>query len=317
MVLRDAPGAVAKVWLDGVPVAEHPEVRSHAVPTGTLLREIQVRNALLPERWTVTLTEIGPGRAWFGFRVDGSATGFDGEGRSDREFVSTSGRVVTGASSWGSLADGDTGAVIQVGHSLSWDVEDRFRATVNSGLDGTVVTLVSGLRAAEHFVELEPLVTGDLPVLELRWSSAGERPQREIAVPQTYQHGPFAAELTTYSPSWPHNPTTQVLAFQALPAEPGGIISFQGWAEYGQVIWLNPNDSDIFHGIRVPYFSTIERTNGWTLRFYLLNGVGGSPGTLDYQVTGGLHRGFGVMESRLPYEPINMVSEPTASEAEQ
>lgn len=297
-VLRNSPGAVAKVWLDGVPVAEHPEVRSHALPAGTLLRDVRCVNALVAERWTVTLTEIGPDRAWFKFQVVGSVTGFDGEGRSDREFVSTSGRVVAGSSSWRSLVDGELEPPIQVGHAFSWDVEERFQSTIATGVEGSVVTLASGLRTTEHYVAFEPVSGSGLPVRELRWSSSGEKPQREpLALRQRWGRRPFTAEITSYAD--PGRQSAEIV-FQALPRNFELVSNYPSPQEYGWVISLIESGR-IYRGFRIPYFSTREQTNGWTVRLYVPDGIEGSPGTMIYEVAGNRGRGFGVMEDQLPY----------------
>jgi hypothetical protein len=47
-----------------------------------------------PEKWKCTFTDVIPPYEDFSFAVEGSATGKDGEGRSSKDFISPSGRII-------------------------------------------------------------------------------------------------------------------------------------------------------------------------------------------------------------------------------
>jgi len=54
----------------------------------------------LEEKWILTVTEVGPNSSWVKYNVNGSKTGYDGEGDSRKLFQSNSGRVVIHPNWW-------------------------------------------------------------------------------------------------------------------------------------------------------------------------------------------------------------------------
>lgn len=106
-VLLAATGGPSRVacFVDGRPPSQRPELFQHgratAWPQTWLPALLKVEAASLPteEEWTLTVEELLDERT-FSFRVRGSVTGDDGRGRTDEDFVSTSGRVVIRRTDW-------------------------------------------------------------------------------------------------------------------------------------------------------------------------------------------------------------------------
>ena len=98
-------GATAKLLLDGRPVDSYPEMyantRPSAIVTWMPMINLVTRKAgAMPvaEDWTLTYTEgTQPDGQKIHYRLDGSVTGFDGEGWNTETFVSKSGRAVIDA----------------------------------------------------------------------------------------------------------------------------------------------------------------------------------------------------------------------------
>ena len=98
--------AQLSVKIDGKPPSAHPELyaltRALPKPGGKwpVIADIDVPDQPLLEEWTlkVRADPKKPGR--YAFTVRGSKTGADGEGFSDRRFVSPSGRVVIDPDDW-------------------------------------------------------------------------------------------------------------------------------------------------------------------------------------------------------------------------
>ncbi len=176
------PGPLARVLIDGRPPSQHPELflftRPNAAPgvdwpweTGAPLR-ITSETAPVAEEWTLTVAAGDEQK--FAFRLEGSATGADGEGNSGELFRSKSGRVVIHPEHWfpGGLKD-RMPCPVKAGYAWKFRSEllgtDEFR--VPTGTDPareTAVTLAQGLANGVHRLEL--LVEGgaELPLSALR-----------------------------------------------------------------------------------------------------------------------------------------------------
>ncbi len=95
------------VLLDGQPVGTIPGTWMTTRPTAwpmwqPAIRHVDFKTAPVEEEWTLTCLEgSDPNGKFVRFRVDGSVTGFDGEGWSTNDFTSVSGRVVIPADDWG------------------------------------------------------------------------------------------------------------------------------------------------------------------------------------------------------------------------
>ena len=97
-----AEGATATLLLDGRPVSSYPEMFANTRPSAIvnwmpMIKLVTRKEGAVPvaEDWTLTYIEgTQPDGQKIHFRLDGSATGFDGEGWNTEPFVSNSGRAV-------------------------------------------------------------------------------------------------------------------------------------------------------------------------------------------------------------------------------
>ncbi len=119
----------------------------------TLVRASSVA-PLIPEQWTVRLTETSVDGARFRFAVTGSVTGEDGEGINTEFFQSKSGRVVIEPQDW-RFAEMSRSAGIPVtpGMTVTWDAVQRARDRVAPSVG--VVTVAQGMADGPHRVVLK------------------------------------------------------------------------------------------------------------------------------------------------------------------
>ena len=134
---------------------------------------------LIPETWTVEITEIDETCDNFTFRVAGSETGSDGTGHGSNRFVSTSGRVVIEPDMWMlGITRRVLGGQAKRGFTIAWDVAELFTDTyapqcapdtgkyLTGDWKGKVVrvTLAQGLTNRAHTLEIIPNGDGPVPV---------------------------------------------------------------------------------------------------------------------------------------------------------
>lgn len=163
-----APGSAppAEVRIDGRKPSEFPELyartRTTAYP-GTIwpcLLNVTWEKPPVAEEWMLTLTEVSPDLKDFRFRLEGSATGPDGEGSGAERFVSRSARVVIDPADWNfGYALKVFGKRIEAGFRIRWKVFPLgVDAFVSPGASDpaveTVVTLAQGLPKGRHRLEL-------------------------------------------------------------------------------------------------------------------------------------------------------------------
>jgi hypothetical protein len=70
------------------------------VPDWPAVRQISIASDHVPEEWTATVTDVSADQKKFHLSVTGSVTGADGEGDSEHDFVSKSGRVRIESQDW-------------------------------------------------------------------------------------------------------------------------------------------------------------------------------------------------------------------------
>jgi len=95
-------GATATLMLDGRPVSSYPEMFANTRPSAIvnwmpMIKLVTRKEGVMPvaEDWTLTYIDgTQPDGQKIHFRLDGSVTGFDGEGWNTETFVSNSGRAV-------------------------------------------------------------------------------------------------------------------------------------------------------------------------------------------------------------------------------
>lgn len=115
---------------------------------------------LVPERWKLTLTSVSTNGLHYTFRVDGSVTGFDGEGTNTEDFSSRSRRVwISKESWWIPFAARQSGTNPPVGFQVAWEAKfmgaDELpipREPTRSA--ETSVQLASGLSEGPHRLRL-------------------------------------------------------------------------------------------------------------------------------------------------------------------
>jgi len=118
------------------------------------------RTRPLIEEWKMTVLEVAPDGKRFRFRVEGTQTGADGEGWSDQDFVSTSGRIALQAKDWTiDYARAVSGQTLPVGHTMTWRVLPMFRdeVEVTPSKDPSsdhAITVAQGVPNGPHTLEL-------------------------------------------------------------------------------------------------------------------------------------------------------------------
>jgi len=175
LIGEDGAEGEATVRIDGKKPSEMPELqvftRGRPEPGGKWPPVAPILSYALrvPETWTLEAEKIEgapegdeDAHAVYRFQVSGSRTGEDGTGRSDRDFVSDSGRVVIPPSSW------NVGYALRLSRqdpseperfSLTWESEPRFvdvwqPAPERPGVENAI-TVADGLDDAPHVLELE------------------------------------------------------------------------------------------------------------------------------------------------------------------
>jgi len=177
-LMKTGGGSPAQVEIDGKHPAElaEPYARTPATPfpetKWPCLLESTNASPLKAEEWTLTLHDVAEDMSTFRFRVRGSQTGPDGEGRNDQRFVSPSGRVVIDPDDWNlSYAREVFGRSVGEGFEIRWRVIPQFvdRVFAPGDVDPTretTVTIAQGLAPGRHILEL----TGgtDSPIAAIR-----------------------------------------------------------------------------------------------------------------------------------------------------
>ncbi len=163
LVCKPGTAPPAAVRIDGKKPSEFPELyantRAALDMSPQVASVLQVKNVTprVLESWTLTPT--GEDGAAYKFRVSGSVTGDDGEGRSDQRFVSKSGRVVIEAGdhniSYARYRANNKSKTLAVRWKVVPLFADEF---VSPGVADpaveTVVTVAQGLPAGKHRLEV-------------------------------------------------------------------------------------------------------------------------------------------------------------------
>jgi hypothetical protein len=109
----------------------------------------------VPETWTATVTQVNPDKS-FRYSVSGSVTGEDGEGQSDQDFASRSGRVQIAKGDWFTGFSKDT---ITVGFKATWEArlqsQDSYQTPLTpNAASEYATTLAQGFSNTAHTLEL-------------------------------------------------------------------------------------------------------------------------------------------------------------------
>lgn len=172
-----------KVLLDGKEMSSMKELYHHGRVSGLLswmpiILHVDSEKAPVAEDWTLTYVEgTDPLGAPIRYRVDGSVTGFDGFGRTDRDFVSDSGRVKILASDFHSWQydyfvrrnEKRSGTVspcrAEPGQWTMWRTSADFTDRIGTYLKPRErIVLVSGCSNGRHTLTFVPAIKGKRPM---------------------------------------------------------------------------------------------------------------------------------------------------------
>jgi len=160
-------GKNVRVLIDGQPPSAIPNLygvtRVSPWP-GTnwpLILRITAKNPLKIEDWTVSFHNVSEDGKSFSFDVAGSKTGPDGEGRSDKPFESSSGRVAIEPEDWNlAYCKAVFKSAIPTDLKATWTVVPHFIdlpvfPAITDPTEETVVTVAQGLSNGPHRLVLE------------------------------------------------------------------------------------------------------------------------------------------------------------------
>ena len=124
--------------------------------------------SVVPETWKLTFHDVSgqDPRRTFRFKLSGSVTGDDGEGVSEKDFVSRSGRITILADDWVKDFKYEPGAGPPA--SLTWEIVRDSLDEVHGSPDArpyAYVTVADGLPCTEHELTLIPLGDGPFAIL--------------------------------------------------------------------------------------------------------------------------------------------------------
>ena len=161
-----------RLELDGRDVGEFAEMYYTTRPSTIvswmpMIRHVDIAAGARPvaEDWTLTYLEgTDPLGKPLHFKVEGSVTGFDGEGWSTNDFRSTSGRAVIAQSDFDCVwqygyflknSKGDA-RLAKPGQTIRWSVKPLFAAPFAAAPAGTETTLVQNCANASHWLVVRP-----------------------------------------------------------------------------------------------------------------------------------------------------------------
>lgn len=171
VVCRTGSAPPAVVRIDGRKPSEWPQLygftRAVTKPEGKwpvkwpVIAPIGSQAPLLVEDWTLEVVHDAQDEKWFSFKLAGSKTGPDGDGRSDARFVSKSGRIVIETNDWNVAYALSLAGIKPVPErfTVTWQVQPRFvdeflSPGVQDPASETTVTLAQGLPNARHTLEI-------------------------------------------------------------------------------------------------------------------------------------------------------------------
>ena len=165
-----------RILLDGRPPSEFPELYYTTRPSTIvswmpMIKHVDIGADVRPqvEDWTLTYLEgTQPDGKAIRFRVDGSVTGFDGEGSNATDFRSVSGRAVIAKSDfhacwqYGYFLKGksDDPRSARPGQKITWSTKALFADPFVAGAVGVRTTLVQNCANGRHRLMLVPSCGG-------------------------------------------------------------------------------------------------------------------------------------------------------------
>lgn len=156
------------ITIDGKAPDQWPELYSfgrlpvYPYTSFSFLSTITSEKPLIAENWKMTILEYTNKPVFVRFRVDGSKTGFDGEGTSSTPFVSNSGRLVIPTQSWYPFYT-TTQVPVPPGSEFTWPVVASFTNQIlpsGRGYTNRVTTVALGLGNGRHRMKVTGGPTG-------------------------------------------------------------------------------------------------------------------------------------------------------------
>jgi hypothetical protein len=167
LIVKPGAASPAAVRIDGRRPSEFPELygftRTRAKPGGKFppIAPLKSEKGLQLEDWTMEVVQDRQDAKQFHFTLQGSRTGPDGEGRSDRRFVSRSGRIVIEPEDWNVAFALMLAQVKPVPDrfTVTWSVVPHFvdefvSPGVKDATAESTVTLAQELTGAQHVLEI-------------------------------------------------------------------------------------------------------------------------------------------------------------------
>ena len=167
----DSISSPVKILIDGKKPSEFPELYQFTkggsfpdIPRWPYLLKIQSEANLQVEDWQAELFDVSTDGKDFKFKITGSKTGFDGEGKSNEKFISKSGRIVIEPEDWNLEYCIRVTAKVQKktvdvskGFKFTWKVVPMFRDRLSKD-DSGYLLLAQGISNSQHKITLK----GDL-----------------------------------------------------------------------------------------------------------------------------------------------------------
>jgi hypothetical protein len=184
-ILPGAPGDIgaygtARIYIDGRPPSSFPELYEFTLPSTAhtswmpAIMRVGHRTPLVPETWTLTITDITEDASRFSYEVAGSVTGHDGTGSNLEPFESISGRVCIEPRDF--MIEWIVGYFKKpcpAGFEVTWEVQTTFADVYAPGPDEDATleryaTVAAGLPKGIHTLTLVPAGDGPVPVRAVR-----------------------------------------------------------------------------------------------------------------------------------------------------
>jgi hypothetical protein len=170
----------AKVFIDGKPPSQFPELYYHARPNAApqvwwpAINRIGWQKPLIIEKWTARILECDPDKNRLLYEVIGSETGPDGKGDQTKKFVSNSGRVVIDPGMWMICHTLRYRKItLPKDYEVTWEVKPLFvdvytAPKTNDAAKEYATTLAQGLTNATHTLRIVPNGDGPVPLEAIR-----------------------------------------------------------------------------------------------------------------------------------------------------
>ena len=172
----DKPLGTARILIDGQPPSANPGAYAFTRPGNAsdvwwpALYTVGCESSPMIEDWTLKCTEVSEDAKKFKYEVTGSKTGPDGDGSSERKFISKSGRVVIDPQDFGiAAARAYTKKPCPPDFEIKWSVVPMFQHTdtppkASDPASPVRTTVVQLIENGQHTLEIVPNGDGAVPI---------------------------------------------------------------------------------------------------------------------------------------------------------